>query len=326
MPPSPIQPRSSSLSSKPLTIHPVQKPKFARPLQNITVKEKQRATLQCVIDSASPDTQIKWYNNGNQIEPSTDYITNFDSMTGLCTLTIAEAFQPDSGQYTCVATNPAGSESSIAWLVVKPDQQTVPEQQRPVNEPPFKKTVSTKPHGQEPPYNQRASNNPLRLGAIESSLVDDNSQPKIQSPKPVEIVRAYPKYPESQQPQQQQQQQQIPQASEDTSNRAPARPRILNPLRDLPLVEGGQAVFECKLQGHPLNIQWFKGNKELKNQYRYKISCDDKTGVAKLLITTLFEDDADTYSIRVSNPLGEDSTSSRLIPYRKDLFNFYYFK
>lgn len=53
------------------------------------------------------------------IEPSPDYNINYNQFTGLCTLDICEAFPQDSGQYTCVASNPAGTESSTAYLVVK---------------------------------------------------------------------------------------------------------------------------------------------------------------------------------------------------------------
>lgn len=113
----PTQPRSNSLS-KPISITPMQKPHFTKHLQNTTVKQGDRAVLHCVI-KASPEIEIKWYNNGNPIEPSTDYIISYDRATGSCSLTIIETFPQDKGQYTCVATNPVGTESSTAWLVVK---------------------------------------------------------------------------------------------------------------------------------------------------------------------------------------------------------------
>ena len=113
----PTQPRSSSLS-KPVSITPMQKPQFSKHLQNQTVRQNQPALMQCVVRT-SPDTTVQWFNNGSLIEPSPDYNINFDRVTGLCSLRIADAFPQDSGQYTCVATNPVGSEASTAWLVVK---------------------------------------------------------------------------------------------------------------------------------------------------------------------------------------------------------------
>jgi titin len=113
----PTHPRSSSLS-KPISITPLQKPQFAKHLQNVTTKQGNRALMQCTI-KGSPDTTVSWYKNGKLIEPSTDYVIHFDRVTGVSTLDICEAFPQDSGQYTCVANNPAGNESTTAWLVVK---------------------------------------------------------------------------------------------------------------------------------------------------------------------------------------------------------------
>lgn len=139
------------------------------------------------------------------------------------------------------------------------------------------------------------------MGTIESSKVETqvlDNQYQIQ--KPIEIVRAYQKFPET-----------------------VVKPKIKEPLRDIELIEGGSALFECILEGHPLNIQWYKGDKELRNQFRHKITFDDKTGISKLYITTIFEDDVDLYTCRASNSAGEAITSSKLlrIAKRKPLFD-----
>lgn len=112
------QARSSSLQSKSVSITPLQKPLFSRHLQNTTTRQGHRSVMQCTI-KASPETTVTWYKNGKIIEPSTDYLINYDRITGVCTLEISESFPQDSGQYTCVASNTAGKESSTAWLVVK---------------------------------------------------------------------------------------------------------------------------------------------------------------------------------------------------------------
>lgn len=300
------QPRSSSwTTSKPVSFQPqAPKPQFIKPLQNTTVQEKQRATLQCVV-KGSPDTQVKWYKNGNPIEPSPDYLINYDRITGACSLTIVEAFDQDGGQYTCVATNPTGSDSSIAWLVVKPTPQA------PAQYAPQHAQQRPQQYAQQPPFRQQPvpQHQPLKLGTIESSRVEPAPLSPTKS-KPVEIVRAYPKFEAPQQAQQQQPQQPI-----DAS--AMVKPKVLQELRDVNLVEGGQALFECRIQGNPLDIKWYKGDTELKNQFRYKISHDEKTGLARLFITTVLEDDVGSYTCRAVNQLGEASTSSRLVPYGK---------
>lgn len=312
----PTHPRSSSLS-KPISITPLQKPQFAKHLQNITTKQGNRALMQCTI-KGSPDTTVSWYKNGKLIEPSTDYVIHFDRVTGVSTLDICEAFPQDSGQYTCVANNPAGNESTTAWLVVKGKKHKqsilfknkkqkfikknrIEEKSRPRDEEPsqpFKKVVSTKTIDQSRPA-------PLRIGAIESSKTE--IPPHDGQQKPVEIVRAYQKYPEAQ-PERQQ-----PQTPKD-DQMSNSKPRLMENLKNVDLVEGGQALFECRFQGNPLNIQWFKGDHELKNQHRHKMIFDEKTGRAKLLISTVLEEDADVYTCRASNSLGDVITSAKLIP------------
>jgi hypothetical protein len=189
------QPRSSSWSTKPITFQPTgPKPLFLRPLQNITVAERQRAELRCII-KGTPDTQVKWYSNGNPIEPSNNCIINFNRLSGMCTLELLEPSVHDSAQFTCVASNGAGSESSIAWLVVKPTNAS---EQQPLTD---------RPAGQGPRFTKlepartqlpSSAQTPLRLGTIESSKVDQHSPPSgHHSPQKVEIVRAYQKFPDS---------------------------------------------------------------------------------------------------------------------------------
>jgi hypothetical protein len=149
----------------------------------------------------------------------------------------------------------------------------------------------------------------LRIGQIESSRVElpigADVSPKQQ--KPVEIVKAYQKYPETRTSE-------VETMQETVVTGQPSKPVVLQPLKNVNLVEGGQAVFECKIQGNPLDLKWYKGDKELKNQYRHKISYDERTHTARLLISTVLEDDADQYTCRASNQLGEVSTSARLMP------------
>lgn len=303
----PTQPRSSSLS-KPVTFTPLQKPQFTRHLQNTTVKQGNRATLQCTVNS-SPDTTVKWYSEGNQIESSPDYSISFDRISGVCTLNISEAFPQDSGKYTCVAHNPAGTESSTAWLVVK--GQSPEKDSRPHSQEIFKpKVISTRP--QEP---HRQGPTPIRLGPIESSKVELPISTDSPQNKPVEIIRAYTKYPSSDQEDKTPkypsgvQQPRLP-----SDPHAVTMPKVLEPLRNVDLVEGGQAVFECRLQGQPLSVQWFKGDRELKSQYRHNMSYDDKNGIARLKISTVLDDDADVYTCRATNSVGEAITSAKLAP------------
>lgn len=157
------------------------------------------------------------------------------------------------------------------------------------------------------PVHRPKETTPLRFGDIQSAKVPEPQQRAQSAPqKPVEIVRAYQKFPEPMQAQRQ------PQPIVDPSQMV--RPRILEPLNCAEFVEGGPAVFQCRVEGNPLNVQWFRGNRELFNQFRYKTSHDPATGVARLAIGTCLEDDAGEYTCRVSNPIGDANTSGVLRP------------
>lgn len=269
------EPRKSS-SSRPISIQPVHKPQFKKHLQNTTAQQGHPVVLNCIIQS-SPDIDIKWYSNGHLIQPSTDITISFDAETGDCTLRIVEVYPEDSGQYTVVVTNPAGSESSTCWLIVKEASPQRNQVVQPIES--VKRSVSSRPSESRP--------TPLNLGAIKSSRVEPTE------PKPVEIIRAYQKYPDQ------------------------GIPKVIEHLKDTSLVEGGQVYFQCRFDGHPLKIQWYKGDREITSQYRHRMSFDDKTGTAKLCIGTVLEDDSDVYICRAYNDLGEAFTKASLVPSEK---------
>jgi hypothetical protein len=196
-----------------------------------------------------------------------------------------------------------------------------------MNVEPFKKQVTTAPvaHHQRP-SEQPQKNYPLRFGSIESTRVENLPYPSEPPKNTVEIVRAYQKYSSGDSQPQDQSYPKYPSGSQQPKTpmdpTAVTMPKILDPLRDANLVEGGHAVFECRVQGQPLSIQWFKGETPLKNQFRHKIFFDEPSGIARLVISTVLEDDADVYTCRITNSVGEAVTSARLTHFGKTFFTY----
>lgn len=119
MMPSMSQPAAPQFA--PVQINPVQKPQMVRHLQNQTAQPGQKAFFQCVV-KGSPNTEVKWYRNGqpiNMLANDPRFPVTYDKLSGMASLTIHNASPQDAGQITCVASNPAGSESSTAFLVVR---------------------------------------------------------------------------------------------------------------------------------------------------------------------------------------------------------------
>ncbi|XP_072152903.1 coiled-coil domain-containing protein 141 isoform X3 [Bemisia tabaci] len=110
--PSPPPPEKKAKFNEEEKLEP---PVFTEPLVPCTVQEGEKFILECRI-TGSPTPKIKWLKDNLSIENNPDYLTKFED--GICTLTIEETFAEDSAQFTCVATNEAGSVSTSAVLSV----------------------------------------------------------------------------------------------------------------------------------------------------------------------------------------------------------------
>jgi len=97
---------------------PSQRPQFVKQLQNSTFNQGEVALIQCIAVSTQ-DADVKWFRNSNLIQASDNYVMDYDYKNGLCSLSIGSAAPEDSGQYTCVVSNFAGSESSTAFVTIK---------------------------------------------------------------------------------------------------------------------------------------------------------------------------------------------------------------
>lgn len=80
------------------------------------VKPGQSKTFECQV-TGTPEIDIYWFRDGNEISPSDKYKMFFDN--NIVTLNICGADTKDSGIYYCEARNEAGSESCNMELKVK---------------------------------------------------------------------------------------------------------------------------------------------------------------------------------------------------------------
>ena len=63
----------------------------------------------------------RWFCEGTELRSSPDIQILWDG-GDLHTLVIAEAFEDDTGRYTCLATNPSGSDSTSAEVFIEGTQ------------------------------------------------------------------------------------------------------------------------------------------------------------------------------------------------------------
>jgi len=114
----------SSLSS-PITVLSNQKTQaiqFIKPLVDQIADEGQKLILECLIPSFPPPDSVRWFRNGLEIKPSPDYMISFRQ--GQCSLTVAEVFAEDSGQYVCTATVQGVPISTTMTLQVQGPPET----------------------------------------------------------------------------------------------------------------------------------------------------------------------------------------------------------
>ncbi|XP_076385572.1 uncharacterized protein LOC105662897 isoform X4 [Megachile rotundata] len=89
-------------------------------------------------------------------------------------------------------------------------------------------------------------------------------------------------------------------------------PLFITPLRDIAVVSGQTARFECIVQAEPQpNILWSKDGRIIENSISYEIHY--RNGVCRLTIVRAFPEDAGTYACTATNSLGSTVTSATLL-------------
>lgn len=90
-------------------------------------------------------------------------------------------------------------------------------------------------------------------------------------------------------------------------------PRVLEPLKDVVLIEGSAAKLTCRISAFPDPfIRWCKDGKELRDGPKYRYVFEDPDVVA-LVVRDGELADLGQYSINVTNPFGQCSDSARIL-------------
>ncbi|KAJ8954878.1 hypothetical protein NQ318_016814 [Aromia moschata] len=103
----------------------------------------------------------------------------------------------------------------------------------------------------------------------------------------------------------------------------PRAPMFITPLRDIAVVSGQPAKFECIVQSEPPpNILWSKNGRIIENSNDYQLHY--RNGVCRLTISQAYPEDAGTYSCTATNSAGTANTTATLqVPVFLFRFNRY---
>ncbi|XP_017656046.1 myosin light chain kinase, smooth muscle isoform X1 [Nannospalax galili] len=91
------------------------------------------------------------------------------------------------------------------------------------------------------------------------------------------------------------------------------KPYFSKTIRDLEVVEGSAARFDCKIEGYPdPEVVWFKDDQSIKESRHFQIDYDED-GNCSLIISDVCGDDDAKYTCKAVNSLGEATCTAELI-------------
>ncbi|XP_062862308.1 myosin light chain kinase, smooth muscle [Trichomycterus rosablanca] len=101
--------------------------------------------------------------------------------------------------------------------------------------------------------------------------------------------------------------------AEETEQRTPTKPSFSLVIKDVEVVEGSAARFNCKIEGYPdPEVVWYKDNQPIKETRHFQIDYDEN-GNCSLVISEVSGDDDAKYTCKAVNSLGEAICSAELI-------------
>ncbi|XP_043930851.1 myosin light chain kinase, smooth muscle isoform X2 [Protopterus annectens] len=95
--------------------------------------------------------------------------------------------------------------------------------------------------------------------------------------------------------------------------RQPLKPFFTKTIRDVEVVEGSAARFDCKIEGCPdPDVVWYKDDQPIRESRNFQIDYDEE-GNCCLVIAEVSGDDDAKYTCKATNNLGEATCSAELI-------------
>ncbi|XP_008303089.1 myosin light chain kinase, smooth muscle [Stegastes partitus] len=91
------------------------------------------------------------------------------------------------------------------------------------------------------------------------------------------------------------------------------KPTFSSVIKDVEVVEGSAARFDCKIEGYPdPEVVWYKDEQPIKETRHYQIDYDEE-GNCSLVISEVSGDDDSKYTVKAVNSLGEATCTAELL-------------
>uniref|UniRef100_A0A8C6FVC2 Palladin n=1 Tax=Moschus moschiferus TaxID=68415 RepID=A0A8C6FVC2_MOSMO len=284
--------RSPSSPPPPSARHPAAAPRFIQKLRSQEVAEGSRVYLECRV-TGNPPPRVRWFCEGSELHSSPDIQILWDG-GDLHTLVIAEAFEDDTGRYTCLATNPSGSDSTSAEVFIEGASSTDSDSESSA----LRLTAGAMPQAQK-----KTTSVSLTIGSsspksgVTTAVIQPLSVPAQQAPSPTLFL-----------------------CRPDGPAAACLPPVFTKELQNICASEGQVVVLECRVRGTPpLQVCWFRQGSEIQDSPDFRIlqkkprSTAEPEEICTLVIAETFPEDAGIFTCSASNDYGSAASTAQLV-------------
>ncbi|XP_025062916.1 palladin isoform X3 [Alligator sinensis] len=219
-------------------------PRFIQKLKSQEVAEGTKVLLSCRV-AGNPIPHVRWFCEGKELQNTPDIQIRSES-GGLHSLIIAEAFEDDTGRYTCLASNSIGSDSTSAEVFIEGASSTDSESENSV----FKSKSGAMPQAQK-----KTTSVSLTIGSsapkagVTTAVIQPISVPSQQVQSPTSCLYRL-----------------------DGSKPGCCAPIFTKELQNSTASEGQVVVLECRVRGTPpVHVKWFRQDMEIQDSPDFRI-------------------------------------------------------
>uniref|UniRef100_A0A8C5PWT2 Myopalladin n=1 Tax=Leptobrachium leishanense TaxID=445787 RepID=A0A8C5PWT2_9ANUR len=261
-----------------------QPPNFIQKLKSREVTEGSRVQLDCIVVGI-PTPEVRWYCEGKELENSPDI--QIQKNGDIQSLVITEAFEEDTGRYSCFASNIYGTDSTSAEIYIEGASSSESEgdtikadmdqsQSEPASATEDKSNLEMNPH---------SNMNPV---TIQPTMIHQSASP----PSYLQGLDGKPLI---------------------------AAPVFTKTLQDLTSSEGQLVVFESRVKGSPSpKVEWYREGTLIEDSPDFRIlqkkprSMSEPEEICTLVIAEVFSEDSGMFTCTASNKYGTTSSTAFL--------------
>ncbi|NXV33588.1 PALLD protein, partial [Rissa tridactyla] len=249
-------------------------PQFTQKLRSQEVAEGNKVLLECRV-AGNPVPDVRWFCEGKELQNTPDIQIRSGS-GGLHSLIIAEAFEDDTGRYTCLASNSIGSDSTSAEIFIEGASSTDSESESLI----FKSKSGAMPQAQK-----KTTSVSLTIGSstpksgVTTAVIQPISVPSQQVQSPTSYLHRV-----------------------DGPKSIYSAPIFTKELQNSTASEGQVVVLECRVRGPPpIHVKWFRQGVEIQDSPDFRI-----------LQKKTFPEDSGLFTCTATNEHGSVTSSAQL--------------